>query len=148
MKYRHHGYRDDDYRRDREKKRPYEKRGPREITTREATAVLRCWQCGSQEPAGGTEILAACSNCKADLHCCRSCVHFDPGARFQCRKPIEKAYRDKTIHNDCTVFEPRQVLDATGRRASGPGPLRNGKQKPREEPSNDPRDAFHNLFNK
>ena len=148
MKYRHQGYRDDDYRRDREK-RPFEKRGPREIATREATAVMRCWQCGShQEPVAGTEPLAACSNCKADLHCCRSCLHFDPGARFQCRKPIEKAYRDKTIRNDCTIFEPRQVLDATGRRASGPPPPRNGDRAPRNEGSTDPRDAFHNLFNK
>jgi hypothetical protein len=146
MKYRHHGYRDDDYSKDRERKRP-EKRGPREITTREATVVMRCWQCGShQEPDEGPAPLASCTDCKADLHCCRNCQQFDPGARFQCRKPIEKAFKDKTVLNNCTVFEPRQVLDATGRRAASPAPKR---EKPSGSSNgDDPRDAFHNLFNK
>jgi hypothetical protein len=146
MKYRHHGYRDDDYQKDRERKRP-EKRGPREITTREATLVMRCWQCGShQESTDPDQPMASCTNCKADLHCCRNCLQFDPGARFQCRKPIEKAYKDKTVLNHCTVFEPRQVLDATGRRAASPGPK---KDKPSSSSNgDDPREAFHNLFNK
>lgn len=144
MKYRHHGYRDDEYRRERERDRERpEKRGPREITTREATVVMRCWQCGShQEPEAGSEPLAICSHCKADLHCCRNCLSFDPGARFQCRKPIEKAYRDKTVRNDCAQFEPRPVLDATGRRAGSPP----GARSESEPGPVDPRDAFHNLF--
>jgi len=144
MKYRHHGYRDDEYRRERERaaETRTEKRGPREITTREATVVMRCWQCGThQEPESGSAPLAVCSQCKADLHCCRNCLHFDPGARFQCRKPVEKAFRDKTVRNDCTEFEPRPVLDATGRRAGSPP----GTQRTEPGPA-DPRDAFHNLF--
>ena len=144
MKYRHHGYRDDEYRRERERptEQRNEKRGPREITTREATVVMRCWQCGThQEPEAGSAPLASCSQCKADLHCCRNCHHFDPGARFQCRKPVEKAFRDKTVRNSCAEFEPRPVLDATGRRAGSPP----GTQRTEPGPA-DPRDAFHNLF--
>ena len=111
MKYRHHGYRDDDHQRERERDRPSNgngKRAPREITTREASIVLRCWQCGTEQDAEEVDTpLANCSNCSADLRCCRNCLHFDPGARLQCRKPIEKAYKDKTIRIDCGEFQPR-----------------------------------------
>jgi len=148
MKYRHHGYRDDDYRREREREHERERprRGPREIATREATVVIRCWQCGThQEPDLAAGSLETCTQCRADLHCCRNCRHFDPGARFQCREPIEKAYRDKTVRNDCARFEPRHVLDSTGRRARRT-PLRNGADVPSDSSSGDPREAFEKLF--
>jgi len=58
-----------------------------------------------------------CAGCGADLHTCRNCAHFDSGSRFQCRKPIEAPVRDKGKANECALFRPRQVLDATGRRA-------------------------------
>jgi hypothetical protein len=150
MKYRHHGYRDDEYRQERESKKDRaERRGPREITTREATVVMRCWQCGDQQsPDEDIDALSVCKNCKAELHCCRNCRHFDPGARFQCREPVEKAFRDKTIRVDCALFEPRPVLDATGRRANSP----RGGGKPGGKPESKPtsgstgKEAFENLF--
>lgn len=146
MKYRHHGYRDDDYKRERERERNGHKRGPREITTREATLVMRCWQCGTeQEPTHAVAPLSICSNCEADLRCCRNCLQFDPGARFQCRKPIEKAFKDKTVRNDCELFEPRQVLDSTGRRSAATVKRVNKSQKNGGD-ADDPRDAFHKLF--
>ncbi len=146
MKYRHHGYRDDDYRRERESRQEKrEKRGPREITTHVATVVMRCGQCGhEQSPDDGVGRDLVCSHCNADLHCCRNCLHFDPGARFECRQPIEKAFRDKTIRNDCEVFGPRPVLDATGRRAGRGSGSRESSEAPRS--SNEPRDAFEDLF--
>lgn len=145
MKYRHHGYRDDDYKRERERDHETQKRGPREITTREATVVLRCWQCGTEQDTEElVAALAACSNCRADLRCCRNCMQFDPGARFQCRKPIEKAYRDKTARNDCAVFEPRQVLDSTGRRSAATAQRVNKTSD--KDRADDPRDAFAKLF--
>ena len=145
MKYRHRGYQDDDYRRERESRPKREKRGPREITTREATVIMRCWECGHQQSADeGVNQLSACSHCDADLHCCRNCLQFDPGTRFECRQPIEKAFRDKTVRNNCETFEPRPVLDATGRRAGrGSG---NGEASETPRSSNTPKDAFDNLF--
>jgi hypothetical protein len=147
MKYRHAGYHDDDYRRERETRKP-EKRGPREITTREATVVMRCWQCGDQQtPDDGIDTFSVCSNCNADLHCCRTCLHFDPAARFECRQPIEKAFRDKTVRNDCSPFEPRPVLDATGRRARSAPPVRKKRDDNGSSGRNGgARDAFDNLF--
>ncbi len=144
MKYRHHGYRDDDYRKERTPREKYEKRGPREITTREATLVMRCWECGNQDsPDEGIEIDSHCSHCNADLHCCRNCLHFDPAARFECRQPVEKAFRDKTVRVECALFEPRPVLDATGRRASTGLRPRNGDSAP---VGGGAKDAFDKLF--
>lgn len=148
MKYRHHGYRDDDYRKERAPKEKREKRGPREITTREATLVMRCWECGNQQsPDEGIDIESTCSNCSADLHCCRNCLHFDPGARFECRQPIDKAFRDKTVRSNCTLFEARPVLDATGRRATGgPGLRSRDGASPTASVDSDGKDAFDRLF--
>lgn len=146
MKYRHHGYRDDDYRRERESRQEKrEKRGPREITTHEATVVMRCWQCGNQQsPDEGVSQLSACSQCDAALYCCRNCLHFDPGARHECRQPVDKAFRDKTISNDCEPFTPRPVLDATGRRAASGSGSRSGSATPGN--GDGPKDAFDSLF--
>ncbi len=58
MKYRQPGYRDSEYKEEREKKRQEDHgpRGPREPRgmAREARLVMRCFQCGHQEPAAET----------------------------------------------------------------------------------------------
>ncbi|HMC81620.1 MAG TPA: hypothetical protein VKL61_00130 [Candidatus Polarisedimenticolia bacterium] len=121
MKYRQPGYHDDDYKKERERKEQRGPRGPRDIATREATAVVRCFNCGLQTPpAQGIGPDSVCEKCGSDLHVCRNCAHFDPGARWECRKPIPAPIRSKIARNDCEVFAPQVVLDATGRRASGP----------------------------
>jgi hypothetical protein len=63
--------------------------------------------------------LTTCDKCSTPLHSCRHCVHFDPSARFQCVKPIAAGITDKWAGNTCEVFQPRLVLDATGRRVEG-----------------------------
>ena len=127
MKYRQPGYRDQEYKEEREKKREDNRgpRGPREPRgmSREAQLVTRCYQCGHQEPAlDSVPTEAICPKCHAAQHCCRSCVHFDPGARFECRQPIPKRFTSKTAANTCEAFKPETVLDATGRRIVTPGP--------------------------
>ena len=93
MKYRQPGYRDSDYKEERERKRK-DDRGPRRSreprgAPREANLVRRCFQCGHQEPAAqGVDPGALCPSCSAPAHCCRNCVHFDPRARFECRELI------------------------------------------------------------
>ena len=138
MKYRQPGYHDNDYKEEREK-RPKRggPRGPREITTREATAVVRCFNCGHQtSPTQKIELASRCEKCGEDLHICRNCLHFDPSARWECRQTLTAPVRTKNTRNECELFTPQTVLDATGRRASAPaGPL-------------DPRAAFEALFKK
>src|SRR2546428_382579 len=93
MKYRQPGYRDQDYKEEREKTRKEDRgpRGPREPRgmAREARLVTRCYQCGPQEPAlESVPTDALCPKCRAAQHCCRHCVHFDPGARPQALENI------------------------------------------------------------
>ena len=78
-----------------------------------------------------------CAQCGAPLHCCRNCAHFDTGARWECREPIEKAVLDKTAANECAHFKPNTVLDATGRRSGSPS-----------SGGGDARAAFDALFKK
>ena len=148
MKYRQPGYRDQDYKEEREKRRHEDKgpRGPREPRgmAREARLVTRCYQCGHQEPAlDSVPTDALCPKCRAAQHCCRNCVHFDPGARFECRQPIPRPVSSKTAANTCKFFKPETVLDATGRRIVSPGPA-----APPGEKVSPGRAAFEALFKK
>ena len=143
MKYRQRGYRDDDYEGERKQSRPREPqvdlgnreqvRSLRHAVDRNVTLVVRCSRCGNQVPA---ELLSVnketnCTKCQTPLRSCRHCKNFDPGARFECREPIEARITDKGAANDCTLYKPAQVLDATGKRA---------------DTTLDARAAFHNLF--
>lgn len=110
----------------------------RHAISRDASVVMRCADCGYQAPdevtiAPDTE----CPKCHSALHNCRNCRHFDTSARFQCRKPLEKAVASKTIGNHCELYEPRAVLDSTGKRAPRP-----------QSKVKDPRQAFDDLFKK
>lgn len=102
-----------------------------------AQQVLRCQRCGQQEVADAAFVgpRTACSSCGTPLRSCKHCRHFDPKARFQCRKPIDEPVKDKWAANSCPSYEPRLVLDSTGRRAG---------QKARQ----DPKAAFDALFKK
>jgi len=88
---------------------------------RSAAEVVRCQKCGHQQSSEVAFIgpKTTCDKCGTFLHSCRHCVHFDPSSRFQCRKPVSAAIGDKWSANECTVFEPRLVLDATGKRLGG-----------------------------
>ncbi len=141
MKYKQRGYRESEQKPQKEAPKPRspEEKQLRHMMERSAALVLRCHQC-SAVAGDGEGILAqsVCGNCRAPLHVCRNCAHFDTAARWECRAPIERAVQDKTAANDCPHFKANTVLDATGRRASaaapGAGP--------------DARAAFDSLFKK
>src|SRR3989442_5149960 len=89
MKYRQPGYRDQDYKEEREKKRQEDHgpRGPREPRgmAREARLVMRCFQCGHQEPAAETiEAVAPRAQSHTPPPCCPQCIPFPPRAPFHC----------------------------------------------------------------
>lgn len=147
MKYRQPGYRDNEFKEERERKKsedrgPRPPRGPRGME-REARLVRRCFQCGHQEPASEPVATGSfCPQCRAPEHCCRNCVQFDPGARFECREPIPARVFSKTNSNECAFFRPSTVLDATGRRIGTPA------APPGEKPVSPGRAAFEALFKK
>ncbi len=128
-------YRDRD--RDRDRERAPKERAPRperpdlgnseqvkrlkRAMERSASEVLRCQNCGHQQQAEVAFIgpRSVCDKCATPLHSCRHCAYFNPSARFECKKPVVAAVRDKWAANDCPAYEPRLVLDATGRRLEG-----------------------------
>jgi len=140
MKYRHRGYRDSDRKEDREKSKPAprspQEKSLRHMMERSAKLILRCQQCSADAgPVEGLTSTSTCAQCAAPLHACRTCGHFDTGARWECRAPIERQVQDKTAANDCPLFKPNTVLDATGRRSG-------------DASTGDARAAFDALFKK
>ena len=146
-KYRHPGYQDSDSSDSRREHRPppkqdltreekIQRRSLRHATAQEANEVIRCHHCGGNVQNFGTiDPRTPCPHCNARLHCCRTCLHFDSGARWQCRAEIRQAIADKSSANDCDLYEPRIVLDTTGRRSGSAAGA-----------SGDPKAQFENLF--
>src|SRR5687768_4264702 len=103
-KYKQRGYKDSDE--ERPRSAPQQKsdaRAPKMPAFRE---VMRCNLCGTQinVEVGGIAVEQQCPKCKSDLHSCKNCISFDPGARFQCRKPITERIPKKDARNECALF--------------------------------------------
>ena len=98
--------------------------------------VTRCSLCGAPITIvmGGISLEDQCPKCHSDLHTCKNCVSFDPGARFQCRKPVTQRIAKKDMRNECELFEPRKTVERETTAAT--------------VESRDPRSAFDQLFKK
>ncbi len=134
QKYRQRGYMEGDRERERQPKpqaKPQEREGPRSPKMMAFQQKVRCAACGATLQSG-IAIDARCLKCGADLHSCRQCTFFDPGARFECRQPITARIVNKQARNACELFQPRTIVE---RETSSSGPM-NARQ------------AFQNLFKK
>jgi len=78
-------------------------RNPRMMTSR---AVVRCARCGT---IVDEQVLSrsTCPKCQVDMRSCVQCVHFDPGARFECTQAITARVSPKDAVNDCPHFSVR-----------------------------------------
>ena len=94
--------------------------------------AVKCASCGAKvATAIGSE--SSCPNCKAELHTCRQCTHFDPSARFECSsKAVTARIVNKNARNTCELFATRTVVE---RQTSSGAPT-------------DARAAFAKLFKK
>ena len=100
--------------------------------------AMRCFQCSAViDLASGERVgfRADCDRCGGDLHVCRNCDLFDPGAHNQCRESQAEPVRDRERANLCEWFRPasadepasggspaqtaREALDALFRKGSG-----------------------------
>ena len=113
-KYRHRGYMDNDREPQRPKSQPQskpaEREGPRSPKMMAYGETVKCASCGAKvATAIGGE--SACLTCKAELHTCRQCTYFDPGARFECSKPITVRIVNKNARNTCELFTARIVVE-------------------------------------
>jgi hypothetical protein len=133
-KYRQRGYQD--YGRDHEPRpqpqsKPREREGPRSPQMMAFGEKVKCAACGAVVQTNlGLE--TTCPKCNADLHTCRMCTHFDPGSRFECRKPLTARVVNKGGRNNCELFAARIVVE----RETSSGKPTDAKQ------------AFANLFKK
>ena len=137
-KYRQRGYMDND----REPQRPKpqsqprdrdrDREGPRSPKMMAFGEKVKCAACAAQAPPN-IGLASTCPNCKGDLHTCRQCTYFDPGARFQCQKPITARIVNKNANNTCELFAARTVVERET--TSGGAPT-------------DARQAFAKLFKK
>ena len=93
----------------------------------------RCAECGAVLPITA-DSLTQCPHCRAELHTCRQCAHFDPARRFECTQDIAERIADKRARNDC----PRFSLMVTVERDTSGGAVR----------PDDARRSFGNLFKK
>ena len=70
---------------------------------------LVCWKCGASL-AGMLLPLSrreTCPSCRAELHVCKMCRHYDAHRAGQCRELAAERVADKTHANDCGWFVPR-----------------------------------------
>lgn len=113
--------------------------GPRSPKMVGFCEVMRCNMCGSavEIALGGVEVVSTCAKCKADLHTCRNCVSFDPGARFECRAGVALRISNKTARNECAAFSPRKTVEK-----------KTGETKAVPSVAKDARAAFDALFKK
>ena len=133
-KYRQRGYMESDrepQQRPKPQSKPPDREGPRSPRMMAFGEKVKCSSCGAQAPTNIT-IASSCPTCSADLHTCRQCTYFDPGARFQCSKPITARIVNKNARNMCELFVPRTVVE---RETSSGAPT-------------DARQAFAKLFKK
>jgi hypothetical protein len=136
-KYRQRGYMDHD--RESHQSKPQSKpqsknehrEGPRSPRMMAFGEASKCTACGAKTPSS-INFDSSCLKCNVDLHSCRQCAHFDPGARLECNKPIPARIVNKHGRNECELFTTRIVVE----RETSSGP-----------PSN-ARDAFAKLFKK
>jgi hypothetical protein len=95
--------------------------------------LSRCAACGAVLPIANSS-LEQCPHCRAAIHACRQCTHFEPARRFECTQPIVERVADKNARNACDAFTLRVTVE---RDASPDGPR-----------PDDVRRAFNNLFKK
>jgi hypothetical protein len=128
-RYRQRGYRPDPDRAGKREVPPPQ----RPSETLKNRAISRCAECGTVLPITA-DSLRQCPSCRAELHACRQCAHFDPAQRFECAQPVPERVTDKRRRNECAVF----TLMVTVERDTASGSMR----------PDDVRRAFGNLFKK
>ncbi len=86
----------------------------------EQACRMLCQACQTEIPLAGGESVAfrdACDRCRADLHICLNCAHYDITIYNECRESSAERILDKDRANRCEYFRPTdqaQASDAGG----------------------------------
>jgi len=124
-KYSQRGYMEDDRADRRERRKPGPRRGgapgPRGRGLGKPTAtVFRCAVCGDRQSGREVAVDAVCGKCRADLHTCTHCTHFDPSVSNECRQPIRDYVSSKAKRNQCELYTPRATQEFAADRRDRP----------------------------
>ena len=87
---------------------------------RTVTQNIVCWHCGvsvREEPLP-LSTYAECRQCRAQLHCCRQCQHFNPRLRADCDEPRAESHSEREKANFCDWFKLRREFVEPGEKAS------------------------------
>lgn len=150
-KYRQRGYMDGS-KPEKKKDRPPETRprqeqiGPRTPRMVGTVTRARCANCGKVLLAG-FDPTGQCPSCNFELHCCKQCVHFDTGVRFECTQPIPERIAKKDARNNCTFYEFRTTVEKDTA-PSSPVSSPSAASVVSSVRPNDARKAFEDLFKK
>ena len=162
-KYRQRGYEDRDRDNNREKRRerseqprperpkqqPHDMLGPRTPRMVGTVTRARCSSCGAVL-APNIDFNGECPRCKAALHSCKQCVHFDTGKQFECTEPVPVRITKKDAKNDCSFFAFRMTIEKDTSpvvyATNTPPPAASANTSPSRP--NDARKAFEDLFKK
>ena len=132
-KYRSKGYMDDDSDRQRPRRQHSDAPARGRVETR-FRRTIRCSECSAPVTfMDEIQISDTCTNCGADLHTCRNCKFFDPGAANECMRDIPARIESKNTRNICTLFSPKVLVEKAVERR-------------KETRSDDARKAFDDLF--
>ncbi|KYG65351.1 hypothetical protein AZI87_12425 [Bdellovibrio bacteriovorus] len=70
---------------------------------------LFCFNCNKEMAfAGVIGRREECPHCRADVHVCKNCEHYDPKVYNECREPQADVVREKDRANFCDYFTPRK----------------------------------------
>ena len=72
-------------------------------------AGLVCWRCGESLKMLPLPLsrLAECPSCRAELHACRLCTHYEAHTQRKCREIRAEEIVNKEQANFCDWFKPR-----------------------------------------
>ncbi|HQL00815.1 MAG TPA: hypothetical protein PK090_08580 [Smithellaceae bacterium] len=82
------------------------------------TNMMICHACGKKvDAADRVGRREQCAFCGADLHCCRNCAFYEPGAYNDCRETQAERVVDKIRSNFCDYFRFGDSAATEGRRS-------------------------------
>jgi hypothetical protein len=133
-KYKQKGYQDEGGERPRARA-PRDESAPRGRVETRFRRTIRCAECGATvQFMDELKLTETCKGCGADLHTCRNCKFFDPGAPNECMRPVPKRIESKNTRNMCPLFSPKVIVEKAV------------EEKQNNNSSDSARKAFDDLF--
>jgi phage terminase large subunit GpA-like protein len=83
----------------------------------EQACRMLCPACQTEIPLAAGESVGfrdACDRCRADLHVCLICAHYDTTAFNECRESSAERILDKDRANRCEYFRPTDRAQTAG----------------------------------